>query len=300
MIGGILFGLAAALFHSLSYLSTRFYVSGRQGGVIGLLLVGHVIMGIVSLILLPFFLLPDLPPMWTYLRPAAVSSLFYLLGQAGLFVALRRADASRVSPLLGLKLVILAGISVTLLGKSLSPAQWGAVGLAVAAAFALNYSGRPLSWPSVAGVLTACLFYSLSDLNIVVLVRSLDSRGGFRAALMGTFVCYILCGVVCLALLPWAGHKPWRDWPYALPFAATWLGAMVCLFACFGAVGVILGGILQSTRGIISVALGAPLAAMGWIRLEQPAGRGVLLRRLIAAGMMTAAIALFVSSGGAV
>ena len=69
---------------------------------------------------------------------------------------------------------------------------------------------------------------------------------------------------------------------------------MVGLYCCFGLVGVVFGNILQSTRGVMSVAIGATLAQLGWHELEQRVDRVTLLRRLAAALLMTAAIALYV------
>jgi uncharacterized membrane protein YgdD (TMEM256/DUF423 family) len=67
----------------------------------------------------------------------------------------------------------------------------------------------------------------------------------------------------------------------------------VGLYCSFGLVGVVFGNILQSTRGIMSVALGAMLAHLGWHELEQRVDRAMLLRRFAAALLMTAAIAIY-------
>jgi hypothetical protein len=56
----------------------------------------------------------------------------------------------------------------------------------------------------------------------------------------------------------------------------------------------VFGNIMQSTRGVMSVAIGAALAHLGWHELEQRVDRATLLRRLAAALLMTAAIALYV------
>ena len=72
--------------------------------------------------------------------------------------------------------------------------------------------------------------------------------------------------------------------------------AMFGLYACIGYVGVILSTILQSTRGIMSVILGAILSGQGWRHLESRVERHVFFRRLIAALCMTTAVALYVVS----
>lgn len=62
--------------------------------------------------------------------------------------------------------------------------------------------------------------------------------------------------------------------------------------AC-GLIGAVFGNILQSTRGIMAVGLGAVLASMGWHELEQPVDRDTLVRRTLAAALMTLAIAIY-------
>jgi cytochrome c biogenesis protein CcdA len=73
-----------------------------------------------------------------------------------------------------------------------------------------------------------------------------------------------------------------------------WLLGMAGLYTCFGLVGVVFGNILQSTRGMMSIAIGAALAHAGWHALETRVDPQTLVRRLLAAALMTAAIALYV------
>ncbi len=58
-------------------------------------------------------------------------------------------------------------------------------------------------------------------------------------------------------------------------------------------IGVVYGNIVQSTRGVISVALGAAVAAAGFVHLEERMSRKLFARRLIAAAIMALAIAMF-------
>ena len=90
-----------------------------------------------------------------------------------------------------------------------------------------------------------------------------------------------------------------KDWLAAAQYSAAWMGAMVTLYACIGSVGVILSTILQSTRGIMSVVLGAVLAHHGWHELESRVDRTMLIKRIIAAALMTAAIGVYVWQGSA-
>jgi hypothetical protein len=59
-------------------------------------------------------------------------------------------------------------------------------------------------------------------------------------------------------------------------------------------VGAVFGNVVQSTRGIMSVVIGAVLAHLGWHELEQQVDRATLVRRIGAACLMTAAIAVYV------
>jgi cytochrome c biogenesis protein CcdA len=83
-------------------------------------------------------------------------------------------------------------------------------------------------------------------------------------------------------------------WRAALTYAVTWLAAMASLYVCFGFVGALFGNVVQSTRGIMSVVIGALLAHLGWHELEQRVDRATLVRRIGAAVLMTAAIAVYV------
>lgn len=295
MITGTLLGLGAAVCQSLSYVFSGLFVRTFQRSPHVLLVLAHLAMGVVSALALPLVLPAVLPPWSDFAGPLVGGVVFYLTGQTGLLLALRHTDASRVSPLLGLKLPILAGISVLFLNAHYVPAQWLALGLCLVAALLLNWSGRPIALSSLGWILLACLGYCLSDLNIRALVGRLQAAGLplARASLVGGFLSYTLCGAIAVALLP---TVPWRErrlWGYAVPFAAAWLGAMLLLFACFGVVGVVYGNIVQSTRGLLSILIGLLISAAGHVHLESRASPRVWLRRLAAAVLMVLSIALF-------
>jgi hypothetical protein len=84
-----------------------------------------------------------------------------------------------------------------------------------------------------------------------------------------------------------------QKWKDALPVALTWFAAMIFLFICFRLLGAVFGNIVQSMRGPFSILFGAALAARGHVHLESEVSRWTLARRLAAALLMCAAIALF-------
>jgi hypothetical protein len=150
-------------------------------------------------------------------------------------------------------------------------------------------------------VLSCCLCFAISDLWIVRLIEGLQSGGmasgasvgRLHAGFLALLITYGLCGVVFAPLVLILRPYSRADWAAAAQYASAWLLSMVGLYCSFGLVGVVFGNILQSTRGIMSVALGAMLAHLGWHELEQRVDRAMLLRRFAAALLMTAAIAIY-------
>ncbi len=307
MIGGILCGLSSAFSQSFSYLFTRHFVHTRGPGASrDLFILGHLWMGLFGGIGLLFLwpahahLLLDWPVLW----PLLGTSLFYLSGQAGLTYALRYAEASRVTPLLGLKvmlqtLVILAfGMPSGAVGdRFLTAFQWLAVALCCVGAISLNYSGGRMHPRALAGTTWALFNFVLSDYHIALLVAALIKHGGLpigHAAPLGACLQYATSGLIALPLLALVHDRSARTFRAAAPFAITWFGAMLFLFATIGMVGVILGTILQSTRGVMTILIASAAARLGQVHIEPLHGRGVVLRRIAAGSLMFAAVTLYV------
>lgn len=120
---GILLGLLAAFFQSLSYLCSRHFLEKHQGKSLKLLLISHIFMGMASFIILPFLWDVSVPSFSTYVLPLICCSLFYFAGQSCFVLALKRTEASRLSPLLGLKVCFIALISISFLDAEYSMLQ---------------------------------------------------------------------------------------------------------------------------------------------------------------------------------
>ncbi|MFM7108275.1 MAG: EamA family transporter [Planctomycetaceae bacterium] len=307
---GIAAGLAAAAASAASYLVARHHGSRTDGAGLRLLVPAHVLMGLACLPLVPALWPAAAPPARDWVPPLLQSAGCYLVGQACVYAALRRMPASRLAPLLGLKIAMLAVIVSCLPGEPLDLRQWAAVALAVVAALLMRGGGdASAGWTAVGGlaiVLVGCLVYAISDLGIIGLIDALQRPaepgvavpGRLHAGVLAMAVTYVLCGALALPFMSRAGLRDRRDWTAAAQYAAAWLGGMVALYACFGTVGVVFGNILQSTRGIMAVAAGVALAHAGWHDLEERVDRATLLRRLAAAALMTAAISLYVIDPG--
>ncbi len=291
---GILCGLVAATGQSIAYLYSRQLVH-RKFSLTRLLVMSHLLMGIATVPIMALTWKPEFQHVGPWFWPLMGTAGFYLLGQLGLFYALRHTEASRVAPLLGLKIVILAIIATLWLELPLGVMEWSAVALTTAAAFVLNYTGGSNPPRAVAALLVTCTGYSLSDLCIVHLVEAMNVDDNLllasvRAMAMG----HVFCGLLAIPLLPWYGSRSLAEWRGVVPYSLAWLGSMVGMFAAIALVQVVLANILQSLRGILSVILGAMVARAGHHHLEAHATRSVLVRRAIAAIMMTLGVALYV------
>ena len=149
-----------------------------------------VLMGVLSLGILALFWAPGLftRGFFPRLPLLAQAAFFFSLGQTFVFVAQRKVEASRVVPLLGLKLPMLALISVLFLHDSLGPWQFLAIFLAVAAAFLLHHAGKGIPLSSILFVLGGCASPVLPPLSLAGLPPRLPARlgpGPLLAALRG-------------------------------------------------------------------------------------------------------------------
>lgn len=292
MTFGIVAGLLAAVSQAVSYLFSRRFVIRHKHGTLPLLVWSHLIMGAVSLVALIVFHRVWIPFSTTAAVPTVIATLAYLAGQALLISALRMTEASRVTPLLGLKVFIVALISATFLGQGFTGLQWAAVALSVVAAFLLNRIGGTLPVRSLLLVVGACVGYSFSDLAVRQVVLSFGETPLFLASVLSVALCYTLAGLFAAIIWPFVRccREQWTD---AVPYSAAWLIGMVFLFACFGSIGVVFGNILQSGRGLISIGLGVLVARYGVGSIERRVKPALVLRRAAAAGLMIAAVALY-------
>ncbi|MEM9415876.1 MAG: EamA family transporter [Planctomycetota bacterium] len=320
---GIILGLLSALGASLAYLCSRRYAVQAQRDEpdatpwrppLRLLVTAHLWLSAVCATVFPIFMiLRDTPverPAYAALMSGGVA-VFYLLGNVFLFLSLQRTDASRIAPLLGMKVILLALTVELFMGEDFSAAQWAAVVMATGAAVMLGTTGGKLPTRTLVMILCTCIGFVGSDLFIKqmltawlpagVALEDADKAQRITAAMTGMTFAYVWCGVAAIAMLPVVlrGQRDWftkalvRALPGGVPYAGAWLLSMACLFACFSLVGIVFGGILQSTRGLMSIGLGFLLAHLGHHHLERHAPWPIILRRLIAAAVMTAAIALY-------
>lgn len=295
---GIASGLLSGGLNAVAFLMSRHHATTRPGGGQPLLVLAHVVMGVACLPL-AWLLWPARGMSVAACMPPLVGSIAcYLAGQAALLAALRRADASRVVPLLGLKIVMLALIVTFVQRTPLDGRQWLAVAMCVAAAAILQGRRDPVPAGVVGLMLGASAGFAMADLQIVQLIDAVEAAGGGGSRLwasgLAAATTYVCCGGVAAALLPWTMPRDAIDWSAAVRYGAVWLGGMAALYACFGLLGAVFGNVLQSSRGVLAVVIGAALAHLGWHDLERKVDRATFVRRIAATLLMSAAIAVYV------
>lgn len=295
---GIATGLLCGLGHAVTYLFSRRFVTTPGQTSFQLLVLAHLIMGGFSAVALALLWRVPLCPWGAVLWPLGACTAFYFAGQACLFQAMRLVEPSRVASLLGLKIPLVALLVMLAGGAVIGARQWAAIGLVLVAANLLRVNRGQAAVPvrGLAWVGGACCGYALSDFHILRLIRCFDAGGSPQAAGFCVALSYALAGLVALVFLGRVRPAPPAAWRQALPFAVAWYFSMLALFATFALVGTVLGVILQATRGVFAVVLGALVAHWGHVALEEAVPPAVRLRQAAAALLMLGAIALYVLS----
>jgi drug/metabolite transporter (DMT)-like permease len=256
-------------------------------------------MGIFSAICLAFLLLENnLPPLGSYWLELLLVSGFYVFGQMSFFLAIYKTEASRLAPLLGLKIVFIAIFSILFLGIDLNAGQWTAVILCLVGALMSNWSGKSIPLASALWLLGAVAGYSLSDISIKGLIDKLTTENTttVQAVFLAASTSYCFLGIVSVPIIIFSRSMKIKLLKPALPFSCIWFASMLFLFSCFGQIGPLFGNIVQSGRGIIAVVIGALIAKFGWSEHEEKLSHSLLFRRIAAAMMITGAIILFALS----
>jgi len=293
VVFGIMLGLGASVAQSLSYLFSRRFIKECGDDWRLLLAVSHVLMGVMSLAIFPFlYTRGDVPAIKAAVIPSIGAAGFYFVAQAVLFAALKRVEASRISPLLGLKVISLALLATALGKQHLEWNNWIAVVMSGSAAFLLNEIGGRIPSKALCFVTFTVVGYSFSDMNIRDLLVALQPAG-IRGPFIGVCMAYILCGVIGALMLFRTGVPGRHVWILALPYAVAWFCSMFLFYWSIVAINLVFAAVVQATRGIISIWMGVLVARWGMVHLEQTLSKGVLWKRVAAAVLMAAAIILY-------
>lgn len=284
--------LAAAFLYAIASL---FLKRALGEGASGLMRLQLVLNWMVALLVAPYAVLAadgplDLNLWW---MPVIAGVVGFLGGFANL-LALRFGDVSVVTPLLGVKVVLVALIGVLAFGEVVPVYTWFGVVCTVVGVYLLGRSqsaatGRKLTTLLLAILSSAC--FALFDL----LVMAWGARFGpapFVGCIMGVVA---LCS---LGLWPFfrapliATPRRQLVWTgYSAVFYAAQFLLMLLTLAQFGAATVT--NILYSSRGLWAIVLVLALGPLFGNR-ERSQGAGLMGRRILGALLLLAAIVLVV------
>ena len=294
MITGILCGLTAAILNSVGYLFSAMYLK-RCNAPFKLLFFAQTWMLFLSLpFIWPLFPEQGIADPKRFITALIYWVIVFCTGQGSFFLALRNFEASRLSSLLGLKIIVLTVIYMCVNRSIPNGGQWLGVFMAAAAAMLINYSAGG-SWKSRGWlfVFATLICYSLADINETTLVHCLTESGlsNFRAAFAATSISYTTLGLLSLPALFF--FKPDKTFVLSFPYALFWLLSQAALLACYGLLLPVFGNVILASRGMFSVLLGAILAYCGIKGVDAQISRAQWIRRAIAALLMILAIGIY-------
>ncbi len=246
----------------------------------------------MAAVFVPAFALSDRAVPWDLCWQPLAVGLFSFAGQGCAILAFSKGDLTIATPALGSKVLIVALLTELLLGQAVPLPWWIAAGLSFAAVFFLQSGGRQERGAIMRTLifsLLAAAFFALGD----VLIQKWTPAWGafhFLPPMAAATAIY------SLALLPLV-RKPrfgfaWPTWKWLLAGGSVFGIQSLLLTAVIGLYGqVTLVNIVFSSRGLWNFVLVWFLGH--WFRnTERAAGRGVMGRRLVGAGLMFAAIVI--------
>jgi drug/metabolite transporter (DMT)-like permease len=221
-----------------------------------------------------------------------LTALVFYVGQLCVFAGMRFGDVSVVTPVMGVKVLLVAGLVVCTTHETLPSVWWVAAGLSTAAALLLgggNPSGTRSLLPGLLGGLGAALAFAGVD---VLFQLWADGPGVWRFSALVA----VAMGVLSLSLVPFLEGPVLQLSPAAfrafVPGLLTTIAQVLLMAYCVVKLkGAAWANLLYSSRGIWSVLL-VWKAGRFFDNTENEIGRSAMIRRLAGAALMLLAIAL--------
>ena len=295
MFFGVLIGAVSAVMQSASYIFSRRFVTTFHSSV-KLVIYSQLLMGVLGGVVfaatVPFTAFPRGAELWKFSAAMAVFVAAYHVAFYCFFKALNEIEASRLSSLLGLKVVSIALITYPFLRAQLNLWHLLAVVLTAVSAVGMNFSGIRIGRRGALYLVLALLGFSTTDITGTMFVKLMPGDAMTTKAICATSLAYVFLGIIAAAVFIRMKFEPGVA-KGALPYSVLWFSAMLLLFASFGIVGVVFGSIIQASRGLVSVIFGVLLARTGYAALEPNVPPRVWARRAVMATIMVAAIGLY-------
>lgn len=245
-----------------------------------------------ALVFLPLLALGGQVPSWSLLWQPALVALTFVAGQMFLFLSLDRGDVSVATPVLGVKIILVALFVTLLIGEAVPVKLWIAATLSTLAILLLNRNEGVRHHHVGATILFSLISataYALFDVLVQKWAPAWGS-GRFLPIMLGFVAVYAL-GFIPLFRAP-LSQIPRPAWRWLLGgtfFIALQSALFVTTLAVYRQATA--ANVIYSSRGLWSVVL--VWAAGHWFHSrEQHLGGRILRWRLAGAALMTTAILL--------
>lgn len=295
MVWGILIGATSAVMQSASYALSRKFVTGH-GSPAQLVIYSQLWMGVFGVAAFSASLsFTAIPRSREFFMVLAAFVVAYNAAQYCFFRTVREIEASRAGSLMGLKVILIALISMLLFRERLDFRHAVAVLLTAVSGVGMNFSGARISRRGALFLALTLSGFAATDITGTRLVQLMPGQAVTLEAICVMSLAYVLLGVIAGAAFLRLRFEP-RLLVGALPYSAMWFSAMLLLFASFGIIGVVFGSIIQASRGVISVVMGLILAKLGCSVVEPDVAPRLWVRRAVMALLMISAIGLYSAS----
>ncbi|MGR5503181.1 EamA family transporter [Vibrio sp. DNB22_10_4] len=283
---GLIASVLGALLQAVNYVLTQNLQSKNNLSEFKLLISIHLCSGILALFpLIAFnyieFVTLDLVTSMLYVN------LPYLVAQYFILVAIARSESAIVSPLLALKIPVLAALSAVFFGEDFNLNQIIAITLIILTALSFSFSSGKLDLAPICCVIIACIGFSLSDVAITDFSHQLPPKSSLEKSFATISLNYTFCGLVSLVFLP-IFRVRCRDVYHVKWISLVWLGAVIFLVIGFTNSGVVAGNIIQTLRGVFGVAISYLLFKCTF---EQ--AKSIWVKKLAGSIVMVLSVAIF-------
>lgn len=288
MLLGVIASFLGATFQALNYSFTQRCQQKYQIDGVKLLVAVHVCIGVMAFI--PTIALDY----WKLITPDLADDFVkinapYLIAQYLLINAIRRSDASIVSPLLALKIPVLAFISVMFFDASFSLMQVASIAGILALGWYFSSISGTINIAPLFLVLGASVCYSLSDMAITQFSHELMEGNPVEQALATICINYLVCGIFSIPFMMLMRVN--LIMVYQVKWVAlAWFIAVIFLILGFNISGVVSGNVVQSLRGVMGIIL---VYLFFRTQINQPSS--MWRKKLYAAVGMFIAVGLFYS-----
>ena len=247
---------------------------------------------IAALLYVPLWFFGKEPFSWTGTIHASICGLTFFLGNMFAYLALNRGDVSVVTPILGMKVLVVALFTVLILGEKVPLILWLAA-ILVVVAIALLRGGNEAHRKRLALSITLGVLSSISNATTDVLLQKWVHEWGFFRFVP---VMFITLGILSMAIIPLfrapLAAIPGSTWRWLLPGAALMALQSLAITTAIGIYGHATAvNIVYNSRGIWSVLL-VWLIGHWFHNVERSQGHGVMGKRLAGAALLLAAIVI--------